>query len=259
MLQDDDFPLKPHPFKRVITPLHLACSPACNDTDIVKMLLNKGEDIDAIDPLKRTPICYAITAGNTETMEVLIQSGATIIKTPLNYWLPYEEELICLAIQVGNAGPVKVLAAAGVKVTRGLIDIFSSAPSHSDVSRYIHKCTPAMCSPCVLSVLYTHCGLAAAPTEWKKVMIQQTNLLDSLGYFNEQATSLMACSRKTIYSQIIKCSGAWSCFDYKYLIAVNTLPIPQLIKGYLLKKNTYFRNRPATNWRSTLNSEDMVV
>ncbi len=233
------------------------------------MLLNKGEDIDAIDPLNRTPIFHAITAGNTETMEVLIQSGATIIKTPhivRSPAIPYEAELLWLAVQVGNAGPLKVLAAAGVKVTSDLIDIFSSAPPYSGVSRHIHKCTPAMCSPCVLSVLYTHCGLAGAPIEWKKVMVNQTNLPDSLGYFNENATTLMAYSRKTIYSQILKCSGAWSSFDYKYLHAVNGLPIPGLIKEYLLKwgKNKfYFRNRPTTNWRvswrSTCYPADIVI
>ncbi len=76
--QDDGFPVR----QSETTPLHLACSPASNDTDIVKMLLNKGVQIDALDALSRTAMWHAITAGNVETMKILIQCGASIMNPP---------------------------------------------------------------------------------------------------------------------------------------------------------------------------------
>ena len=58
----------------VESPLHLASLK--NHHEIVRLLLENGADIDAIDKNGKTPLNYAMSANSTETIEELIKRGA---------------------------------------------------------------------------------------------------------------------------------------------------------------------------------------
>ncbi len=102
------------------------------------------------------------------------------------------------------------------------------------INKWEHRCTPKTCSPCVLSVLYNHAGLANTNEHWKQIVVRHTNLIDSLSYFNEDSISLKDWCRKTIYSQIMQCCETGNSRDRVYIEAVNSLQIPEMIKKYIL-------------------------
>ncbi len=71
------------------TPLHFACTK--EDPDTVKMLINSGADLNAKDKLGKTPLHYACQCGRTEVIKVLLSNPFTCInikdnnnKTPLD-------------------------------------------------------------------------------------------------------------------------------------------------------------------------------
>lgn len=57
------------------TPLMNAATNAWN-LDIVKLLINSGADVNALDSLGRTALFYAALAGNNEIIDTLIKAGA---------------------------------------------------------------------------------------------------------------------------------------------------------------------------------------
>jgi ankyrin repeat protein len=58
------------------TPLHWAARN--RHTDIVKLLIAKGSDVNALSNTKETPILVAAWSGSTEIVALLLQSGANI-------------------------------------------------------------------------------------------------------------------------------------------------------------------------------------
>ncbi|KAL2830500.1 ankyrin repeat-containing domain protein [Aspergillus cavernicola] len=57
------------------TPLHLAVS----ELEILKVLLQAGHDVDAVDKEGRTPLMYAAAMGHTKVVQLLIRKGANIL------------------------------------------------------------------------------------------------------------------------------------------------------------------------------------
>lgn len=65
-----------------ITPLHLAA--AAGHEGSVKILLNGGADIDAVDSSGRTPLCYAIDSGELSCVNTLLGAGASMAAPALH-------------------------------------------------------------------------------------------------------------------------------------------------------------------------------
>mmetsp|Transcript_10721 Transcript_10721/g.28107 ORF Transcript_10721/g.28107 Transcript_10721/m.28107 type:complete len:260 (-) Transcript_10721:777-1556(-) len=51
------------------------------DIDLIDALLSEGHDVNALDDMGNTPIYYAVKSGKIETIEHLLQHGATLIGT----------------------------------------------------------------------------------------------------------------------------------------------------------------------------------
>ena len=58
------------------TPLHIACE---NDNeDIIKLLISKGVDVNAVDKDINTPLHIACTNNNFDIIKLLIDNGAKV-------------------------------------------------------------------------------------------------------------------------------------------------------------------------------------
>lgn len=85
--------------------------------DIVSMLLQRGANADAgLHTRSRTALHYAVRSGSTETVQVLINGGATI-----NPLLLYSETPLHIAVEEGLSDVVDILLKAGadVRASRG--------------------------------------------------------------------------------------------------------------------------------------------
>jgi len=58
------------------TPLHIAT--AVGACDVVKLLIARGANVNALDSHKRTPLCWAIYTGQSETADILIEHGGVM-------------------------------------------------------------------------------------------------------------------------------------------------------------------------------------
>ncbi len=58
------------------TPLHVACG--SNQTEIVRLLLEKKANVNAVDEFSQPPLFYAITTENIEIVKLLTEQGADV-------------------------------------------------------------------------------------------------------------------------------------------------------------------------------------
>ncbi|KAH7233695.1 ankyrin repeat protein [Fusarium tricinctum] len=79
---------------------------------MVKLFLNHGANIDALDKSHQTPLSWAARGGKTAIMELLIAGGADI-ESPHPGTL---QTHLALACERGSLGVVKVLLKAGANV-----------------------------------------------------------------------------------------------------------------------------------------------
>ncbi len=208
----------------------------------------KGAHIDAKDSASHTPIWHAITAGNEARVQVLIQSGAS---TTAGH--PDGVDLLWLAIQFGKTAIVKLLVEAGLKVTIELICMINS-------SDWKHTCTAKTGSPCMMNILYYQGGLDKVRDCWKSLVLQKTTLVDSLSYFNGK-TSLKECSRRAIYTQLMKSRRGWNSLHYEYVNAVNSLRLPEILKKYLLNEypQEFKSDYHYDDYRLTHDVQDLMI
>jgi hypothetical protein len=75
--------------------------------EVVKLLLEKGADVNAADGLRRTPLCWASQKGHVEVVKLLLEKGADVNTADTPGWTPLR-----LASEKGHVEVVKLLAAA---------------------------------------------------------------------------------------------------------------------------------------------------
>eukprot|EP00184_Porphyridium_aerugineum_P006566 CAMPEP_0184696910 /NCGR_PEP_ID=MMETSP0313-20130426/4060_1 /TAXON_ID=2792 /ORGANISM="Porphyridium aerugineum, Strain SAG 1380-2" /LENGTH=391 /DNA_ID=CAMNT_0027155637 /DNA_START=154 /DNA_END=1326 /DNA_ORIENTATION=+ len=66
------------PMKR--TPLIMACRNRIGMEHLVKLLIEKGQDVHAIDPMGWSAVYYACQTGNLKVIKVLVANGANLIE-----------------------------------------------------------------------------------------------------------------------------------------------------------------------------------
>ena len=83
--------------------------------DAVKVLVNNGADLNALDWRKKTPLFYAIERGEIETITFLLASGSAVNIRGEDMHTPLQE-----AASLGQVEIVKALIAFGADVTAEL-------------------------------------------------------------------------------------------------------------------------------------------
>ncbi|GAB1600808.1 serine/threonine-protein phosphatase 6 regulatory ankyrin repeat subunit A-like [Argonauta hians] len=98
ILQDDNADLNQCTFDGK-TPLHLVCIPKENSKSltIIKLLLEKGFDVNARDEKLRTPLIFACINLNVQLVEILIAAGSSVNITMSDGHTPLE--IICKAAE----------------------------------------------------------------------------------------------------------------------------------------------------------------
>jgi len=91
------------------TPLHFAVKNV--DIEIVKMLLDRGADVDAINPSSVTPLHIAVGSKKVEIVELLLNHGACVNARDCNSSTP-----LLLAAKDGSEEIVKLLLKHGADV-----------------------------------------------------------------------------------------------------------------------------------------------
>lgn len=71
--------------------LQMACD--SNDLQLVRSLLDKGAEPNIADPLGRTPLFTAVSAGNQEMVKLLVDGGADLSVKAMNLSLPQMAEI----------------------------------------------------------------------------------------------------------------------------------------------------------------------
>jgi hypothetical protein len=69
-----------------VTPLHLACSHNGGNMTIVKMLIDKGANVSALNILERTPLHFAGSAGRPDIGSLLMKHGCDADRMDLHGW-----------------------------------------------------------------------------------------------------------------------------------------------------------------------------
>ena len=105
-----------------MTALMLAC--LSGRTDVVKLLLEEGADVDKATADGWTPLIIACRNGHTDVVKVLVKEGADVDRATAD---GSEEELggctpLIIAIKVGKAEVVKVLLEGGADVDKPRAD-----------------------------------------------------------------------------------------------------------------------------------------
>jgi len=93
----------------IFRPLQIAAQ--VNKTDVVKLLLEHGAEVDGVNPASHivwTPLHYAANKGNIELVKILINAGADV-----NAFTEDGETPIDLAEDAGNNQTVEVLQQLG--------------------------------------------------------------------------------------------------------------------------------------------------
>src|SRR4051794_609860 len=96
------------PDQRGNTPMHYAADN--RELEIVKLLVENGAELNALDATKWTPLHYAIF-GQLEMVNYLLKSGADINALTYNKWTPLHYASWCGYLKV-----VKQLVAGGAHI-----------------------------------------------------------------------------------------------------------------------------------------------
>ena len=91
------------------TSLHKASE--AGQTETVKLLLEHGADVNALDATLRSPLFYAARKGHNEIVKILLRKGANANARDWSGYTPLRE-----AAKAGHAGTVRLLLANGVDV-----------------------------------------------------------------------------------------------------------------------------------------------
>lgn len=108
------------------TPLHTAA--AAGHIPIVKCLLSKGADLEAVTALHHTPLLYAAFRGHHELVDFLLRQGADVTLRDR-----YGRTLLYYPVQEGHAAVVEILLKKGCDITQE--DGFGSSPLTTAVER----------------------------------------------------------------------------------------------------------------------------
>ncbi len=92
------------------TALHYAAYK--NKTEIVKLLLSKGANVNAVSINKETPLHLACFYGNKEVIELLLAAGANVNAVRIDGWTPLH-----VAADIENISITKLLLTAGADIT----------------------------------------------------------------------------------------------------------------------------------------------
>jgi len=120
------------------TPLHYACSKG--DTKIVRLLIDRGVDVNACDKYSTTPLILAIENNNLEIVRLLLEHGADV--NP--YYKDSRIPLITASIY-GNLDIVQLLLDYGADVnarntfTGETALIFAYKNNHIDIVKILIK------------------------------------------------------------------------------------------------------------------------
>ena len=99
------------------TPLSLAAG-FNSSTEVIKLFLEAGANIETRDDAERTPLVWAIWSNsNAEIVKVLIEAGANIETTNLNGWSP-----LMYAVKGTSQQTLQLLLDKGALVQRKLLD-----------------------------------------------------------------------------------------------------------------------------------------
>ena len=88
----------------------LICAADCGLADNVRVLVEQGADLEAIDLNLETALCRAVRKGAEDAVRVLTEAGADVNGRPQS-WSP-----LMLAVSVGSLELVKILIQAGADV-----------------------------------------------------------------------------------------------------------------------------------------------
>jgi ankyrin repeat protein len=89
--------------------LHKAA--ADGDIEQVKLLISKGDDVNAKDEKENTALCYAVKSGKMEIVQLLVKAGADL---NAGSWPP-----LCEAVDANNVAMADYLIAHGADVNAG--------------------------------------------------------------------------------------------------------------------------------------------
>ena len=103
------------------TPLHTAAW--CGCTEIVKMLIDAGADVNAKNSYGNTPLDLAVRYGHADVVNLLIDAGADVNAKDLDAWTPLH-----VASLYGNIKIIKVLIDFGADVDAK--DKYGWTPAH---------------------------------------------------------------------------------------------------------------------------------
>ncbi|KAK7453272.1 hypothetical protein VKT23_011948 [Stygiomarasmius scandens] len=102
--------------------LHIAAEN--NDLDLIKILLNKGINIDEMDSYDKTALYYAVRGGGLETVRLLLKNGA---KASFRYGM---DTAVHAAARGGHLDIIKLLAQSGADCNSKQV-VWNSTPLHN--------------------------------------------------------------------------------------------------------------------------------
>ncbi len=120
-----------------ITPLMIALR--ANNIDAMRILLEKGADVDAIDDARWTPLMHAAFFGRVEIAEMLIKKGADVNARDNDWKTP-----LMKASAMGRVKVAEILIKNGARLDEKNRDgstalMLAMAKSHQDVVKLLMK------------------------------------------------------------------------------------------------------------------------
>jgi ankyrin len=112
------------------TALHLAAE--YGQSQIVRLVLEKGANVDPVDNLGRTPLLWAAENGHSDIVQLLVSHGADVNREDAGEWRgPLDEKpaktSLNYAVAQGNTELARILISSGAKVIRNDIALLQDA------------------------------------------------------------------------------------------------------------------------------------